>query len=70
MATHSPVLISQFEPDEIIAAETEAGSTSLHRVSEMEGIQDLLEEYAASSLYMSETIGAQGLQESHQAVDQ
>lgn len=60
VATHSPVLISQFEPSEIIAAETESGQTRLRRVSEMEGIQDLLEEYAAGSLYMSETIGAQG----------
>lgn len=59
VATHSPVLISQFEPDEIIAAETENGRIRLRRVSEMEGIQDLLEEYAAGSLYMSETIGAQ-----------
>ncbi len=60
VATHSPVLISQFEPEEIIVAETDAGRTRLHRVSEMEGIQDLLDEYAAGSLYMSETIGAQG----------
>jgi len=59
VATHSPVLISQFKPNEIIAAETEAGRTRLRRVSEMEGIQDLLDKYAAGSLYMSETIGAQ-----------
>jgi predicted ATPase len=64
VATHSPVLISQFKPNEIIAAETDAGRTRLRRVSEMEGIQDLLDTYAAGSLYMSETIGAQGPPES------
>jgi predicted ATPase len=59
VATHSPVLISQFEPNEIIAAETSQGRTQLRRVSEMEGIQDLLESYAAGSLYMAEAIGSQ-----------
>jgi predicted ATPase len=57
VATHSPVLISQFEPHEIIATETEGGRARLRRVSEIEGVQDLLEQYAAGSLYMSETIG-------------
>lgn len=66
VATHSPVLISQFEPNEIIAAETDAGRIRLRRVSELEGIQDLLAEYAAGSLYMSETIGAQGPPGTHQ----
>lgn len=69
VATHSPVLISQFEPEEIIAAEIEAGRTRLRRVSEMEGIRDLLNEYATGSLYMSETIGAQG-PGAHQVIGQ
>jgi predicted ATPase len=66
VATHSPVLISQFEPNEVIAAETAAGRTKLRRVSEMREIQDLLDEYAVGSLYMSETIGAQGSYAQHQ----
>jgi predicted ATPase len=60
VATHSPVLISQFDRDEIIVAESEAGRTRLRRLSEIEDVQDLLDEYAAGSLYMSNVIGAQG----------
>jgi predicted ATPase len=59
VATHSPVLISQFGRDEIIVAESESGRTHLRRLSEIEEIQDLLDEYAAGALYMSDTIGAQ-----------
>ena len=70
VATHSPVLISQFDPEEIIAAETEDGRTRLRRVSEMDGIQDLLDEYASGSLYMSETIGAQSPPRAGRVIDQ
>lgn len=70
VATHSPVLISQFEPHEVIATETDAGRTKLRRVSEMREIQDLLDEYAVGSLYMSETIGAQSPAEHHQVPTQ
>jgi predicted ATPase len=60
IATHSPVLISQFDPEDILAAEIgEFGQTVIRRVSEMEEIKDLLEEYAAGSLYMAEMIAAQ-----------
>jgi predicted ATPase len=59
VATHSPVLISQFEPHEIIATETEDGRTRVRPVSEIEGVGELLENYAAGSLYMSQAIGAQ-----------
>lgn len=59
IATHSPVLISQFDPEHIMAAELEDGRTRLTRLSEMQGIKDLLEEYAAGSLYMAEAIAAQ-----------
>jgi predicted ATPase len=62
VATHSPVLISQFGSNEIIAAELEEGRTRLRRLSEIEDIRDLLDEYAAGSLYMSETIGKQAPQ--------
>lgn len=59
LATHSPVLMSQFEPADCMAVELEQGRTRLRRVSEIEGIDDLLEQYATGSLYMSETIAPQ-----------
>lgn len=60
IATHSPVLISQFEPENILAVEIgERGETQITRVSQMHDIKDLLEEYATGSLYMAELIAAQ-----------
>ena len=60
IATHSPVLISQFEPENILTAELgKEGKTVLKRISEIEGIQDLLEDYATGSLYMAEMIAPQ-----------
>lgn len=60
IATHSPVLISQFDPENILAMEiNESGQTIMKRVSEMDEIEDLLEEYAVGSLYMAEMIAAQ-----------
>ena len=57
IATHSPVLISQFDPEDLLATGLdESGQTVLTRVSEMEDIQDLLEDYATGSLYMAEAI--------------
>ncbi|NDJ75088.1 MAG: AAA family ATPase [Chloroflexi bacterium] len=60
IATHSPVLISQFEPESILAFELDqAGKTVITRLSEIDAIQDLLRQYAAGSLYMAEVIAAQ-----------
>lgn len=60
IATHSPVLLSQFSPDTIIAVEmNRRRRSSMCRVSEIEGIQDLLEEYAAGSLYIAEVLAPQ-----------
>jgi predicted ATPase len=59
IATHSPVLLSQFEVSEILATEAEASGTQITRLSEMEEIQDLLQEYAAGSLYMAQMIASQ-----------
>ena len=56
MATHSPVLISQFDPSEILATAKSNGRTTVQRVCDIEGIQDLLDEYATGSLYMSQAI--------------
>ena len=60
IATHSPVLISQFDLEDILTAELdESGQTVLTRVSEMKDIQDLLEDYATGSLYMAGAIAPQ-----------
>ncbi|HOF62557.1 MAG TPA: AAA family ATPase [Candidatus Latescibacteria bacterium] len=60
IATHSPVLISQFEPTDIIATELDDdNSTKMRRVSEIPELTDLLEEYAVGSLYMSEMLAKQ-----------
>ena len=60
VATHSPVLISQFEPQDIMVAGVENGRARFDRLNEIEDVRDLLEEYAAGSLYMSEAIAPQG----------
>ena len=60
LATHSPVLISQFEPQDTLVAEIEDGRARFDRLSDLEEIQDLLEDYAAGSLYMSEMVAPQG----------
>lgn len=60
LATHSPVLISQFEPQDILVARTEDGHARFDRLHAIEEVQDLLEEYAAGSLYMSDALAPQG----------
>lgn len=62
MATHSPVLLSQFSTDDILVAEVKAGQTSFTQLSKMDDVQDLLSEYAAGSLYMTQTLGGQSVQ--------
>ena len=59
LATHSPVLLSQFDVPQILATEIQDGRARLTRLSDMEGIKDLLDQYATGSLYMAEVIGAQ-----------
>ena len=65
IATHSPVLISQFEPRDILVAGIEDGRARFDRLHEIEEIRDLLEDYAAGSLYMSEAVAPQGPGTSH-----
>ena len=65
IATHSPVLISQFEPRDILVAGIEDGRARFDRLHEIEEIRDLLEDYAAGSLYMSEAVAPQGPDTSH-----
>ena len=61
LATHSPVLISQFEPQDTLVASSEEGRSRFERLSEIDGFQDLLEEYAAGSLFMSGVVAPQGV---------
>ena len=62
LATHSPVLISQFQPADVVVAETgEDRSTILRRVSEISELQDVLQQYSVGSLYMAEQVGQQSL---------
>lgn len=60
IATHSPVLLSQFDPKDILTVGLgERGETIVQRVSEIPEIQDLLEEYATGSLYMAGILAPQ-----------
>ena len=60
IATHSPVLISQFQPADVVVAEAgQDRSTTLRRVSEIRELQDLVQEYSVGSLYMAEQVGQQ-----------
>lgn len=61
LVTHSPVLLSQFEPDQSFAVESVEGKARLTRLSEVAGVQDLLEQYATGSLYMANVIAPQGM---------
>jgi len=59
LATHSPVLLSQFGPEECVVVEQIDGETRLTRLSEMEGVADLLDDYATGALYMAQLIAPQ-----------
>ena len=60
IATHSPVLISQFDhPNVIVAKRGQDYSTELRPVSEIEELKGLVEHYALGSLYMAEQVGSQ-----------
>ncbi len=60
IATHSPVLLSQFEPDEAMTVElNDSGLTVMKRVSDMKDLEDLLGQFAIGSLYMAEAVAPQ-----------
>ena len=59
LATHSPVLISQFEPEDILVAQGNNGHAEFKRLCQISEVQDLLERYAAGALYMAEEVGKQ-----------
>ncbi len=60
IATHSPVLMSQFDPEHVLAMEVDdAGRTFVQKLTEIPEISDLLKQYSAGTLYMAEVIGKQ-----------
>ncbi len=60
IATHSPVLLSQFDPANILAVEIgQKGETKMRWGNEISEVRDLLEDYAAGALYMAELIAPQ-----------
>ena len=59
IATHSPVLLSQFDASRVLAVEPGPIGTRVRRLSEIAEVSDLLEQYAAGSLYMADVIGRQ-----------
>lgn len=63
VATHSPALLSQFSVAQVLATEMDEGRTRVRRLSEMTEIQDLLDQYAAGSLYMAQAVAAQAKRE-------
>lgn len=60
VATHSPILISQFDADDVVVAERGADHSSvLRRVSQIKDLEELVDQYALGSLYMAEQVGKQ-----------
>lgn len=59
LATHSPVLLSQFAPSECRVVEQREGATQVTPLEDIEGIADLLDDYAAGALYMAQVIAPQ-----------
>jgi predicted ATPase len=59
-ATHSPILLSQFDPSEVVLAEMDAHRfTTMRRTSEIDEIRELLDRYPLGSLYSAEALGGQ-----------
>jgi predicted ATPase len=59
IATHSPVLMSQFEAEYVVEVTQHDGASRVRRLSEIADVQDLLERYDVGSLYMAQEVGAQ-----------
>lgn len=60
VATHSPVMISQFEGQELLVAEKVDGAMRVRRLAEIVEIRDLLEQFAPGSIYMAQAVAPQG----------
>jgi len=60
VATHSPVMISQFQSDELLVAEKVEGGMGVRRLAEIDELRDLLEQFAPGSIYMAQAVAPQG----------
>ncbi|NQU20797.1 MAG: AAA family ATPase [Candidatus Nealsonbacteria bacterium] len=69
LATHSPVLVGQFDAEDILAMEIEEGRSRPRRLSRIAEIADLLKEYDAGALYMAEMVAAQSKSSYEQGTD-
>jgi len=63
LCTHSPVMMSQFEPSNIYASQADDTGAHLTRLSDIVEITHLLEEYSAGSLYMAQLVAPQAPEE-------
>jgi predicted ATPase len=62
ISTHSPVLLSQFDVDEILVFESgKERETQVVRLAEKTALKELLDQYAVGSLYMAEEIARQSI---------
>jgi predicted ATPase len=60
IATHSPVLLSQFTPDQLLVFQLgEQRDSRVVRLTDETAVRDLLEQYAVGSLYMAEAVAPQ-----------
>ncbi|MFI5379463.1 MAG: AAA family ATPase [Tepidisphaerales bacterium] len=60
IATHSPVLVSQFDPTDVIVVEPDSTqSAAMTRLSDKPDLKGLLDQYSIGSLYMAEQVGQQ-----------
>ncbi len=59
IATHSPVLLSQFDVNDCFALSKDEQGTHVTRVSAIADMGPMLQEYALGSLYMAEAIAPQ-----------
>ncbi len=63
LATHSPVLLSQFEPEQCFVLDRSEAGTQVRPVNSLAGAADLLEAYSLGSLYMAEAVASQSRRE-------
>ena len=64
IATHSPVLMSQFGVEETLVFQAgEERETQVARLAQMTDLKDLLDQYAVGSLYMAEEVARQSIAE-------
>ena len=69
MATHSPTLLNAFPEDSLYLMTPQEGRTTIQRVSEMVEPKELLRQYGAGYLYMSQLIGEQSPEQMAEVVD-